>query len=227
MVFLWPFTLVAIRQYRRQRWVKVSAVYFLVLFFVMTVVFPYAGGRGGVFHSSAALLPLVWVLAPMGLATSIGWAADKRGWKAPQAQTVFQTACIVLTAFLTMGLYFSQTVDVDGDGSDWDYSARMYRRVGDILEDYDLSDVRVAVNNPPGFWLATGLEAVVIPDGDEGALRQVVRQFDVDIVILDRNVPSGLESLYLDPNRPEWLEELASLDQPSGDSVFIFKVNLP
>lgn len=227
MVFLWPFVLVAMRKYRLHRWVQISTAYFITMFLVMTIVFPYAGGRGGVFHSSAALLPLVWVLAPMGLARTIGWAAEKRSWRTSQAQAVFQSACVSMMALLTLGLYLSQAVDTGGSGSDWDISDGLYRRVGEVLEENDLDDVRVAVNNPPGFWLATGLEAVVIPNGDEAALRDVVRQFDVDIVVLDRNVPSGLEDLMDNPEQLDWLEVIARVDRPFGRLVWILKVHSP
>jgi hypothetical protein len=227
MIFMWPFVLIAIRKQRAHRWVRISVGYFLLMFLIMTVVFPFAGGRGGVFHSSASLLPLVWVLAPIGLAASIRWAAEKRNWDVSQAQTVFQYASVAIMAAVTLGLYLSQAFDPSGTGSDWDQSERLYQQVGDILDDYHLGNVRAVVNNPPGFWLATGLEAVVIPDGDIDTLQQVVRQFEVEVVILDQNLPSGLEDLYHDPNQVDWLRVVDRIERPQGTWVWIVEVNNP
>jgi hypothetical protein len=95
------------------------------------------------------------------------------------------------------------------------------------LEDYGLDDVRVAVNNPPGFWLATGMEAVVVPDGDEAVLWHAVQEFDVDVIILDRNVPSGLETLYENPGHLNWMDVIATLQDPSQEEVWIMEVQAP
>jgi hypothetical protein len=227
MIFLWPFVMVSIRKNRDHRWVRISTGYFLLMFLVMTIVFPFAGGRGGVFHSSAALLPLVWVLAPCGLVTTIGWASEKRGWKRAQAQRVFLTSAIILLAILTTGLYFSQILDPSGTRRSWDESIELYHEVGAALENENHRGARIAINNPPGFWLATGMEAVVIPDGDDATLRQVVEQFEVDIVVLDRNVPAGLERLFNNPDELDWLGLIERLRDPGGEAVWILEVIAP
>src|SRR3990172_8816973 len=82
----------------------------------------------------------------------------------------------------------------------------------------------VAINNPPGFHLASGLPAVVIPDGDAATLRAVVDRFGVSWVILDANHPAGLEALYADPESAAWLELGASFRDEQGREIFLLRV---
>jgi hypothetical protein len=63
----------------------------VILLFVMTIVFPFAGARGSFFHAGAAFQPYWWVMAPIGLNMVIK-AARKRGMFADNAYVVFQ-AC--------------------------------------------------------------------------------------------------------------------------------------
>jgi hypothetical protein len=82
----------------------------------------------------------------------------------------------------------------------------------------------VAVNNPPGFYLASGVPAVVIPDGGEAALRAVVNRFEVGWVLLDANHPAELASLYSHPESFGWLELRASFADSEGRVVYLLRV---
>jgi hypothetical protein len=84
----------------------------------------------------------------------------------------------------------------------------------------------VAVNNPPGFYSQSGFPAVVIPDGDDEVLLQVVNQFGVDWVLLDSNHPSGLTDLYQYPTSSNWLELIDTLGDNQGKELFIFRVRI-
>jgi hypothetical protein len=81
----------------------------------------------------------------------------------------------------------------------------------------------IAVNNPPGFYTASDLAAVVIPDGDDEALHQVVDRFHVQWLLLDSNNP-GLKSLYKNHEQAEWLALIKTLKDVKGEDLFIFKV---
>ena len=82
----------------------------------------------------------------------------------------------------------------------------------------------VAVNNPPGFFAHSQMQAVVIPQGNEQALRKVVDAFGVGWVVLETNHPVGLDALYADPSSVGWLALAQSIQDPSGQPVHIFKV---
>ena len=83
------------------------------------------------------------------------------------------------------------------------------------------------MNNPPGFNLATGGEAVVIPNGPPETLRQVARKYRVDWIVLESNHPRGLNSLYASPESQTWLRLAGTLTDPSGMPIYLFSVMQP
>ena len=99
-----------------------------------------------------------------------------------------------------------------------------YREVGAALRNLSASPGIVAVNNPPGFSLATGVQAVVIPDGPVETLEQVVRRYDVAWLVLDVNRPAGLSALYARQITPEWMDPVAALEATDGSTIEIFKI---
>ena len=101
---------------------------------------------------------------------------------------------------------------------------RDYGEVGAALLSLDSSPDLVAVNNPPGFYLATDIQAVVIPDGTLETLEQVVSRYQVSWVVLDVNRPAGLSALYARQITPEWMDLAAVLEAEDGSVIEIFKV---
>jgi hypothetical protein len=63
----------------------------------MSIVFPYAGVRGGFFHAVAPLQPLVWALAAIGLGEFVRWGAERRGWQTKQAWRFFAIGAILFS----------------------------------------------------------------------------------------------------------------------------------
>jgi hypothetical protein len=82
----------------------------------------------------------------------------------------------------------------------------------------------VAVNNPPGFSLATGREAVVIPNGPPETLHAVVRRYEVDWVVLESNHPSQLDVIYTHPASLSWLRLADQIADPFGRPVYLLEV---
>jgi len=224
LVFLLPLMLTGAWHMRRHPLVRASGVYAGILLVLMSVVFPFPGARGGTFHSSAALLPVLWTLAPVGLEKAVGWAARARRWPAEQATRVFATAAVVLAAALTIGLYVPKVIGPRAALPMWDVSQRAHAEAAERLAALDAHPGIVAINNPPGFHLASGLPAVVIPDGDAATLRAVVDRFGVSWVILDANHPAGLGALYADPESAAWLELGASFRDEQGREIFLLRV---
>ena len=54
-IFLFPFILIGIWRYRKDERVQFASLVWLGLLLVMTFIFPFAGPRGGFFHSGAAI----------------------------------------------------------------------------------------------------------------------------------------------------------------------------
>lgn len=222
LVFLAPFMLLGARRLWSRPLARLPIYYLGILFAVMSIVFPYLGPRGAFFHSSMATMPVLWALAPVGLRAAIEWAGVRRNWDPVQAYRVLGPAAVGLAAALTIGLFVTRIVLPAQVGRGWGEGLQTYI---EARRQFSEMTGRVAVNNPPGLNLATGLEAVVIPDGPPEALRQVVSKFNVDWILLEANHPSELNSLYSDPNSLAWLSLIDTFEDPSGQPVHLLQVN--
>jgi hypothetical protein len=224
LIFLGPFMFVGALRKRSDSLVRLNVVYLLVLLGVMSFVFPFAGARGGFFHSSAALMPLLWALAPLGIERAVEWAADRRGWAVDRARLVFGWSAPALAAILTIGVYWTRVVGPAPASPVWSGSATAYSEVSLILKSLDADRSVVASNNPPGMVLASGASSVMVPNGPPEALRAVVARYGVGWVVLDANRPEGLAALYLDPGSLSWLTLDRRLAGLSGGDILVLRV---
>ena len=219
MIFLTPFMVVgAIRKWQHP-FVRLGTIYLGGLLVVMTLIFPFVGPRGALFHSMMAVMPLLWALAPIGIWLGVLWLGAKRNWDRREAWRVLGASAVVLAVLLTIGLYANRFY-VEGDA--WNASAQTYRAAAASIPDG--TDSVVAVNNPPGFFAHSHMQAVVIPFGTEQALGKVVDSFDVGWVVLEANHPDGLNALYLEPNSVEWLTLVETIQDHGGNPVHVLKV---
>lgn len=219
MIFLAPFMVAGAMLTWRRPFVRLGIAYLGALFVVMTLIFPFVGPRGALFHSMAALMPMLWALAPIGIRAGISWLGNKRNWDREEAWRVLGTSAVVLAVLLTVGLYANRFFQ----GSDaWNASAQTYRAVGATLPNGGQSVV--AVNNPPGFFAHSQIRAVVIPNGSENVLREVVDSYDVRWVVLEANHPEGLDSLYSQPESVQWLRLYGTVAYSGGQPVYVLEV---
>ncbi len=221
LIFLVPLMIWGAVRQRHEPLVRAALIYLGGLFLLMSLAFPFAGARGGYFHSSAALMPVLWALVPSGLGGLIALGARLRGWEPDQARRVLSVGAVALAGLLTAGLLWTRVLGCAGC---WDAGALAYSRVGARLAPIDPSVGVTAVNNPPGFFLATGRQAVVIPDGDAAMLNLVVRRYRVAWVILDANRPGPLADLYAGRENSTWLQRVDSLPGSGGQPLVILRV---
>jgi 4-amino-4-deoxy-L-arabinose transferase-like glycosyltransferase len=222
LIFLSPLMIAGGWKLRRNLLVRQTAIYLGLLFIVMSFVFPFAGANGGFFHSSAAVMPILWALAPMGLKDLVDWWGEKRGWDLERSHTLFRNTAVVMACLFTLATYWNRVSGPGAAGSRWNSSNMTYQRVGELLE--GARDL-VAVNNPPGFYVATRMPAVVIPNGDGSILRSVVEAYGVGWVVLDANRPAALAALYDNPDSLPWLELHSSTIDPSTQGpIYVLKV---
>jgi hypothetical protein len=106
----------------------------------------------------------------------------------------------------------------------WDASQRTYLEAARMLQTIDADPGVVCVNNPPGFHLASGLPAVVIPNGDVDSLGAVVEAFGAGWVLLDANHPPELADLYARPDSLPWLDWRATLEDVQGRPLYLLQV---
>jgi hypothetical protein len=223
LIFQGPLILVAGLHVRSRPILKLSGIYLLLLLGLMSLAFPFAGARGGFFHSSTALMPLFWALTPKGLAVAVDWGSRNRGWNHREAGMIFQTAAVALALGITLAIFWSRVLRPGPQAPGWSASARTYERLAREVQELGLGDGTVAVNNPPGFYLASGTPAIVIPDGGISELRAVMERYEARIVILDVNHPRGLEELYAHPHSVDWLRLEASVELPGDKPIYILE----
>ena len=205
---------------RRSPLVRLGAVYLIVLWVVMSIVFPYAGSRGGFFHSSAALMPLLFALAPEGLEAFVGLGVRWRGWSAARAMRLFGATAVGVAAILTAWAMWSRLTG-DGAGAGWERNARSYATAAGILAERPGS---VAVNDPPGLYLATGRPTVAIPNGGSDTLLAVVNRYSIDWVLLEKNHPGALDDLYENPEVSDFLGPPIRFTDADGLTAFLLPV---
>jgi hypothetical protein len=213
-IVLFPFILTGIWHSRRNPRVRLGVLGWLALLFTMTIVFPFAGSRGGFFHGGAALQSLWWSLAPIGLDVAVS-SARKRNLFTAEASAIFRTALVGLAALLTVVILMLRVVPGWGEGE------QEYPKIEAYLVKAGMAPTDVVmVRNPPGYYLMTGRPAVVVPFGDASSMRAVADRYFVKYLILEQAGAAGpIKSVYDDTNTAE-IQYLGEVD---GTRLFRFK----
>jgi hypothetical protein len=200
MVFLLPLILVGAWHLRKDRRVQLGALSYFLIMVLFSLVFPFPGARGGFFHSGAGLQPLWWALVPVGLAVWINWGEKKRGWKATQARVILGVGLVGLAAFYSILITWPKVIGNQVAKPVWNQSAEEYIQLVSYSEKLGISDEAIGmVNNPPGYFTATGKMAIVIPDGGMTDLLDAAQRYYANYVFIDENHPEGLADLYKNP----------------------------
>lgn len=191
----------------------------------MTFLFPYPGVRGGFFHSGAAVQPLFWALAPAGLEVFLAWGARRRGWQRAQAASVFRIGLLTLALLLTAVLFRQRVLGPDPRVPLWGSDLRDYETLAQALPSWARDpQTPVLVNNPPGFYLASGQPAIVIPYGEQETLLAAARRYHACLLVLEANHPAPLGDLYTAPGDRPGLHHLANVNLASGGVVQVYRV---
>ena len=203
-LFLIPFILLGLWQIRNDLRVKISVVGWLILFVVMSVIFPFAGVRGSFYHAGAAFQPLWWAAAPIGLEVLIAWARERGQFTDQHAPVVFHSVLIALMLGFTVYLVNLRVVSTG-----WAEDDVIYASVEEKFQESGISPVDVViVRNPPGYYVRTGRSAILLPYGDEATLLTLANQYSAKYLVLEKTNSLGdMQALY---------------DNPSGNPTFVY-----
>ncbi|HTX80327.1 MAG TPA: hypothetical protein VMC62_11690, partial [Longilinea sp.] len=207
---------------RKDMRVQFALAMWLLVFLVMTVVFPFAGARGGFIHSGAAFQPLFWAVAPVGLESLIEMGVKKRDWSRQTSLRFFSAGVVLLALALSTGLFLNRVIGADPSHPAWDDAERQYGAISTQLsqEGATPGDV-VMVKNPPAWYLAANSPAIVVPDGDAATVLAVANRYHAQYLVLDRDHVSSLDGVYNGTERPDFLCLLFT----SGDAQ-IYKIEV-
>lgn len=223
-IVLSPFMLVGLWHFRKEPIVTASGSYLILLLTAMTLAFPFSGARGGVFHSAAAVLPVLWAVTPAGLKAALDWVASRRRWDPERARRLFVPVVLAFVALISAWVVWDRVIAGWPRNPGWELSDTRHRTVAQALFGLDASPGVVAINNPPGFYVASGLPSVVVPFGNLQALRAVVDRFGVEWVVLDANTPEPLLPLYQEPGSVPWLLLRGRLEDAQGRPIYLLQV---
>jgi hypothetical protein len=224
LVFLTPLAFWGGWRHRRDPIVRLHAIYLGALLLLMSMIFPFAGPRGGFFHSSVAVMPLVWALAAIGLEAFVEWGAQRRGWEPALAGRVFRLASIGLALLVTVSVYYQRVLAPTGGGLAWQANQARYAAIAQSFPVLQNTKRAVAANDPPGLYLAAGVSAVPIPDGGIESLLEAANRYDVGWVVLEADHPRDLAALYADPAGAVGLRLVGRTVSPGGQPIFLFEV---
>jgi len=178
----------------------------------MTFIFPYQGARGGFFHASASLQPLLWALAPLGLSYSIAWLGKRRQWNIDQAQSFLLTGAIGLLIGLTFLVTYQRFASVDHQSTLWDKKYYSYRETEQGLQRWGaISEEIVMVNNAPGYYVANHRTAISIPYGDLETVVKLAKRYHVSYLLLEIDQIKGGSELYTKPSDQANLDYLGTV----------------
>lgn len=200
LIFLLPLILVGLWRLRKKAIIRLAGLMWLVLFSLMTLIFPLAGSRGGFFHAAAGVQVVFWAAAPAGLEAFIDIGVRRRNWKMDRAIKGFGFLFVLVAFLFSLGLVWVRTMGETPNQPAWGKYWRDYQQVDAALISLGAKPGdRVIVNNPPGYFNVNQRGALMIPNGDEHVVRQVAQKFDVRYLILDENSVKPLGGRYLQP----------------------------
>jgi hypothetical protein len=210
---LTPFIFIGLYKLRRHPLVQFGAVMWLATLLVFSLVFPFQGINGSFFHSGAAFQALFWAAAPMGVMASVEFIARLRKWqRGAQVQRFVSVLLVGVCVLLSLGLSY-QKVAGSEESAAWGSGEQDYARADAALRDLGATPCElVMVNNPPGYYLATGRSSVVIPYGDETMLFGAAKKYKIQYLVLDQNNGGHLPRLYLEPGSYPGLRFLTNVE---------------
>ena len=176
MVFMTPFMLIGCWRRRCHPILRGFIIYAIGIHIVMTLIFPFQGYRGGLFHAVAALFPFWMALGVLGLETAVAWAAARRrGWDVESAQTLFSIAALVFGIVISMAIALPARIEKTDQIPD------LYA----ILREQMPADARVMINDPAKLYYHLGFGGVTIPNEMVDIVPVIADKYEIDYLVLE------------------------------------------
>jgi len=219
LVFLAPFIVAGFLHLRRPLAFRMAVAYSVVLFVVMTVVFPLQGSRGGFFHSSTAVLSMLAIAAAVGLEKVIAWLGLRRHWDPTLSRWVLTGGIIVFAVMASTAIFISRVIGPDIRTPSWARTEEYRQHITPFVDTGAADQMRFMANNPPCFNLETGFEAIPIPDGSIDDLLSAADYYRADYLVLDGNTQPQMKPIFEGNFLPPRLKKLTEWETNIGRFV--------
>jgi hypothetical protein len=200
-ILLFPFMAAGIWYLRKEKLVQFSLVMLSLTFIVMSFVFPFAGQRGGFFHSATALQCFFWGITPIGFEYLITKLAVFRKWE-PARSLRLLGGTLIVGLFIFSAILFVNKVFTSSTTQKytWDENSQNYKVLDRfLLQSGANSDQIVMVNDSPGYYAATGRAAIQMTSGSIESDIAAMKQFGATYLLIDDNHSSQLDPFFQNP----------------------------
>lgn len=199
-IVLFPFMIVGMWNSRRNGLSIFALIMFSLLFSLMTLVFPFAGYRGGFLHSLTAFQIYLWAMAVYGLELTVAWTIKKLKWVENKSQRLLGS---VLTAAVVVisGVVVLQKIGINASVTNtWDEKFNTFMLVDQQLHGLSRdANFSVMVNDSPSYFAATGQTTIQLISGAPEEISNLMEKFNIRFLLIDKNVPESLSPLYDNP----------------------------
>ena len=209
MVVLAPLMLIALWKRRAQPFLRGFWLYALGLHLAMTLIFPFPGLRGGLFHSAAALFPFWMALGIVGLDDVIDWIAQRRRhWNRQMAKRIFSAALLIFCVALSLAVSVPRRFRAG--------TPPLYPALLEMLP----AGARVMINDPAQLFYYTGFGGVVLPNETPDVLPEIARKYSVGYLVLEAQIINGQTVLAAS-------DQLASILTAPPDFLSEIEIDIP
>jgi hypothetical protein len=193
LIVFFPLIILGLWLLRRERRVWFGAGMWFLTLLAMTFIFPFAGARGGFFHSSAALLPLFWAVLPEGVAALLRGTQRLFRWEPARLRLFLSVLLVGLAIVFSVFALLSRAVE-------WSKETEAFQQAEAYLLTQGARPGQIVITtNPPSYYIATGRRAIALPDGDLSVLHKVASQFQAGYLLLGVHHPAEYNAIYADP----------------------------
>jgi hypothetical protein len=211
-IVMLPLAIIGVQKSWKSPIAKMTTFTWILIFFSMSVFFPFAGRRGGFLHSGAALQPLIWMYAAIGLRIAINKGIEYRNWDRKSANLVFNGFFLAIAIFVSVYIFRGDVKNqyTSSGGMLWSN----YKSVDEYINGkYGGKDFRVMVNNPAAYNAATMRQAIVLPYGDLEEMKTAALDFEIDYLILDNNLIATYHNLFYESGDVDGLDYLGKISE--------------
>jgi 4-amino-4-deoxy-L-arabinose transferase-like glycosyltransferase len=198
--FLTPFTLIGGWLRRRDPNFSPWIVYAITLFAFNALLFAVHVPYGTFLHSAVALLPHAYLLAVLGIAATVRWAAKRRtSWNAERATSVFTAMAVGVT--LVIAAAASLIIE-----RQWRAQQDLRQEVAAALSARAAPADRLMSPDAGGYRYIAGRAGIVTPNDPLPVVATALREYQVRWLVLESDsITEYLAPVLAGQVRPVWL----------------------